>query len=141
MGNVVRTWEKVLSVVVQVLAAQKEGEGASMVRHPFRLLGWGVAMNVATKFGDAYDLEIGDVMGFASLGLFDPETGETVDFQSPAIGDWIKIVNVRVSNEIDAYGKRKLRIPTAWQIRKVTKQVARLTDGGTKNGKRSRRAV
>jgi hypothetical protein len=136
-----RTWERVVSMVCQVLAASVEGVGVAQVRHPYRLLEWGVALNVASKFGEGFDLEIGDSQGFASAGLFDPESEGVVDFTPPRVGDWIKILNCRVSNEVDAYGKKKIRVPSAWQLRVISKQSAKLSDGSAKGGRRGRRGV
>ena len=142
--SMTRTWEKVakLVVMVQNAATEKDDKGEVIRRLPFRLLDWGVALNVSSKYGDGYDLEIGSPEGFATVGISDPEDdGKVKDFVVPAIGEWITVLNGRVSNELDSYGKRKIRIPSAWQIRPSSKQQAKLTDGGTKNGKRSRRAV
>ena len=134
-----RTWEKVVALVVQVLAAEVEGKGAAQVRRPYRLLDWGVALNVCSKFGEGFDLEIGDSMGFASAGLFDPESEGVVDFVPPRIGEWVKVLNCRVSNEVDSYGKKKIRIPSAWQLRPISKQTAAIAS--LKPKARGRRGV
>ncbi len=118
------TWDIVSEIAVVVKNAVKVEKGRPGIA--FRLCDWGAALNVADKFGHAFDLEISDVSGFASPSIFDPETEEMVEFKAPAVGEWIKVTGARVSQEVDSYGKRKIRIGSGWQIRRIGAVAGRL---------------
>lgn len=107
-------------MVLAAIKAERDDNGSVRVPGlPFRLLDWGIALNVADEVGNRYDLEISSHDGFTDGTIYRPSIDAREPYEVPRVGDWVEVVNPAVSDEIDDYGKKKLRIHSALQIRKL----------------------
>jgi hypothetical protein len=138
-----QVWLKVVEMLVQVKAATKRDVNGKAAA--FRLpVGFEMcALNVADQFGNSYDLEVGSASEFESCKIFDPRVKAFVEFTPPAIGDWIEVLNCRVGSEVDSYGKKKIRIDSGWQLRKMEISGAAAVEAKARPvaGRRVRKAV